>query len=178
MKESKSNMFLVRAATEQDNPGIRYVQVNTWKHAYRGMIPDRILDQMTVDNPPRRSKAPDPRIAKSRSAVVAVDKSDRVVGFAVGGAARSNDWNHEGELWAIYVLPDEQGKGLGRRLFNELKQKLASEYRNLIIWVLEENHSSHKFYENMGGNRLELTKTFSWEEEPIATEIAYGWDNL
>lgn len=168
--------FSIRPATEQDNAGIRYVQVNTWKHAYRGMIPDRILDQMNIDKPLRRAKTPNPKIDNSRRAFVATDKSDQVIGFAVGGMARSEEWNYQGELWAIYVLPSEQGKGIGNQLFEALKQQLADEYKNLIIWVLEANHASHKFYERMGGKKLDLKKTFVWEGEPVAKEIAYGWD--
>ncbi len=178
MKKINSKHFIIREATERDNPGIRNVQVHTWKHAYRNIIPDRILDKMTADNPPNRSKAPDSSVANSRRAVVAVDKSNQVLGFAVGGVARSTEWNYEGELWAIYVLPGEQGKGIGSRIFDELKRKLANEYKNFIIWVLEANTSGHKFYERMGGKRLDLKKTFKWDDEPIATEIAYGWDCL
>lgn len=176
MEEFDPSKFIVRSATERDDSGIRNVQVTTWKQAYRNMIPDRILDSMTVDSPPRRAKAPDPKIASSRRAVVAVDRSDRVIGFAVGGVARSEEWKYQGEIWAIYVLPTEQGHGVGNQLFSELKKQLAGEYKNLIIWVLEANHFSHKFYERMGGKKLDLRKTFQWEDQPIATEIAYGWE--
>ena len=175
---SKPSKFLVRPSLESDEQGIRKVQVTTWKHAYRGMIPDRILDEMTVTSPPRRPQPPDTPLLSSRRIFVAVENDSSVLGFAVGGMARDIEWNYESELWAIYVLPSEQGRGIGHQLFQTLATDLARDYKSMIIWVLEANHPSHKFYERMGGTRLELTKTFKWKDEPIATEVAYGWKEI
>jgi GNAT superfamily N-acetyltransferase len=174
---TNTRQIQIRPSVDGDNAGIRKVQVTTWKSAYRGMIPDRILDQMSIDNPPRRSKTPDTLITNSRRAFVALDDAKEILGFAVGGLPRSTDWNYESELWAIYVLPSEQGRGIGKKLFNALASELSKDYKNLIIWVLEANLSSHKFYESMGGKRLPLQKPFKWEDESIATEVAYGWDS-
>lgn len=166
----------IRPSISEDEIGIRNVQVITWKSTYRGIIPDDILDQMTVDNFSRRPKIVDPMLMKSRRSFVAVNQSKQIVGFAVGGAARSPDWHYESELWAIYVLPSEQGKGIGKKLFSAFWSAIEGDYQNLIIWALEKNNASHQFYENRKGQRLQLKKFFKWENEAIATEVSYGWD--
>lgn len=175
---TESLVYRVRPSVVADDPGIRKVQVETWKSTYRGMMPDHVLDQLTVENPPKQSKAPDPVLIESRRAFVAETENGEIVGFAVGGLPRTKDGDYESELWAIYVLPALQGKGIGTKLFRALTAELACRYKNMVIWVLEENHSSHRFYERLGGKRLPLKKPFMWENEPVATEIAYAWDAI
>ncbi|MEK6706627.1 MAG: GNAT family N-acetyltransferase [Bdellovibrionota bacterium] len=170
--------FRIRPSIPDDNTGIRKVQVETWKNTYRGMIPDYVLDQMTVENPPRRTKSPNTALTESRRSFVAIDAQNEIIGFAVGGVPRSSEGNYESELWAIYVLKEHQGKRIGKSLFKALTQELARSYKNMILWVLEANHSSHQFYESVGGKRLSLRKPFNWEDVPVAMEIAYAWDAI
>lgn len=176
--EQLNQIYSIRPALPGDDPGIRRVQVDTWKSTYRGMMPDHVLDQLTADNPPKRTKTPEPALIESRRAFVAENERGEIVGFAAGGIPRSKDANYESELWAIYVHKSLQGHGIGTKLFLALTEELARNYNDLIIWVLEDNHASHRFYEKLGGKRLPLKKPFKWDDIPVATEIAYAWDSL
>jgi GNAT superfamily N-acetyltransferase len=140
------------------------------------MMPDEILDQMTVENPPKRSKQPDPKLVESKRAFVATDKNGEIIGFSAGGISRTNDHDFPSELWAIYVLQSYQGQGIGKALFEAVHRELSVSYKKMIIWVLEKNHSAHRFYENLGGTKLDLKKPFQWDGKSVATEIAFGWD--
>src|SRR3546814_2185047 len=52
---------------------------------------------------------------------------------------------------SLYVQPDHQGQGIGRRLLNGLFQALRKQrYDSATIWVLDANPSRY-FYEAMGG---------------------------
>jgi GNAT superfamily N-acetyltransferase len=168
--------FTIRPSTPEDDIGIRKVQVATWKSTYRGMMPDEILDQMTVENPPRRSKQPDPKLVESKRAFVATDANGEIIGFSAGGIARTGDHDFPSELWAIYVLQSYQGHGIGKALFEAVRSELGASYKKMIIWVLEENHSAHRFYEALGGKKLPFKKTFQWEGKPVGQEIAFGWE--
>ena len=56
-----------------------------------------------------------------------------------------------GELWAIYVAPDDWGRGAGRALWERGRSSLqASGFLDVTVWVLEDNRRALRFYEAAG----------------------------
>jgi ribosomal protein S18 acetylase RimI-like enzyme len=77
---------------------------------------------------------------------------DEIVGFASLGP-RDFDGEEErvGELYAIYVLPDIQGRGAGRALMAEAVSRLRYDgFREAVLWVFEDNPRTRRFYERGG----------------------------
>ena len=79
-------------------------------------------------------------------------------------------------MYAIYVLKEAQGKGIGRALVGTLAASLlANGYTDMIVWVLEQNPAV-SFYEKLGARRL------SGKEIEIGgallSELALGWSDL
>jgi hypothetical protein len=89
----------VRPATVDDVAAIASVHVRSWQEAYRGQMPDEILDELDPgDNASRRlSRMNDP--ANPSNTVVAVDDSTgAVIGFTeFGPSLRDDDWQHTTE---------------------------------------------------------------------------------
>ena len=54
-----------------------------------------------------------------------------------------------GEVFAIYILKEAQGLGIGRKLMDAAFEKL-SEYDTIVIWVLKGNDHAFGFYEHYG----------------------------
>ena len=168
-------MAKVRPATIVDAPAIARVHVDSWRTTYKGIVPQHILDELKYEEREqlwRRALSPG-----SRSFVyVAEDESGQVVGFASGGPAREDAPNHAGELYAIYLLQEHQGKGIGRRLFEAVVQELVNRGLNsMAIWVLADNPACG-FYEAMGGR-----KVYERQEEVrgvVLDEVGYGWDDI
>jgi len=82
-----------------------------------------------------------------------------VVGFVCVGDA--HDADAEGEVWAIYVLPEHWGTGIGRKLLKTGEAKLRElGFENPVLWVFEDNPRTRRFYEAAGwkldGNRREV----------------------
>ena len=51
----------------------------------------------------------------------------------------------------IYVLPDYMGKGYGRRLMDAVMSELKKQgYKEVFLWVLEDNSRARRFYESLG----------------------------
>jgi GNAT superfamily N-acetyltransferase len=101
------------------------------------------------------------------------EQDGQIVGFVSGGPERSGDSLYSGEVYAIYILPAHQRKGIGRLLIREAVQALLAQgFSNMLIWVLSDN-PSRTFYEALGGEFV--------REQPIQigaqtlTEAAYGW---
>jgi len=141
----------LRDATPDDADAIAAVHVASWQVAYRGLIPDEVLDGLSVPHRARiwadRLAAPPPR---SRTLVVA----DRVVvlGFASSGPALAvDDDPTAGELYAIYLDPRAWGRGHGARLHAGVLDHLrGAGFTHAYLWVLDANERALHFYRRQG----------------------------
>ena len=138
----------VRDATPDDALGIATVQNRTWQHAYAHAFPAAALASLddevraewwrgVFEHPPARSQR------------LVVDGEGGIVGFAASGPAFAEP--PLGELYSIYVLPEAWGRGVGQALMAETLNRLRSEgFAEAILWVLEDNPRTRRFYEAAG----------------------------
>jgi ribosomal protein S18 acetylase RimI-like enzyme len=140
---------VIRRATAEDAPGIARVQVETWRTAYAGLIDAAFLDALSV---PAGASRWESHIADPAAAVyVALDGAE-VAGFASTGPARDADAPAAGEVYAIYVHPSAQRRGLGGALLGTALGDLAAGGRaEALLWVLTGNAPARAFYAARGG---------------------------
>jgi GNAT superfamily N-acetyltransferase len=161
----------IRPATREDARPIAEVHVASWRHAYRGLLPDDSLEKLSVDEREAQRLAwfADPR--PSSGVLVAEDDAGRVVGFATFGPSRDNDAPEgTGEVPAIYVEPEQIGTGIGRQLLEETASALREAgFARATLWVLEENESARRFYERVGWtwDGAVSTHDFDCANEPV-----------
>lgn len=138
----------IRAATVEDAPGIAAAHVASWRAAYRGLLPQALLDGLSVE---RRTAQWQRDIANGMSVHVAVDPGGDVGGFVATGRSRDDDAAETvGELIAIYLRPRLIGLGLGGRLHAAGVSDLATRFEQATLWVLDGNARSCAFYERQG----------------------------
>lgn len=142
----------IRAATPDDAHGITVVHVRGWQRAYRGLFSDELLDGLDIEEatPRRRSWLESPRDPSNASWVIEDD--DSISGFAMTGPTRDADLDATShELYAIYVLPERIGSGLGRALMDHVVADLGARgFVEIVLWVLCDNTGSVRFYERAG----------------------------
>ncbi|HEX9988219.1 MAG TPA: GNAT family N-acetyltransferase [Chloroflexia bacterium] len=166
--------MIIREAILTDAPGIARVHVDTWRSTYRGIVPDEFLANLSYEARERMWTTAITHASDSNFPYVAEDEQGQIVGFVSGGTSQSGDPNYAGELYAIYVLKEAQGKGVGRGLFGAVVDRLArSGIHTMIVWVFRDNEPSRRFYEAMGGELL-YEKEFELGGARL-TEVAYGW---
>jgi GNAT superfamily N-acetyltransferase len=163
----------VRDARASDARGIAHVHVASWRAAYAGQLPDRYLRKLSVDERARSWRS---RIAAMRhdECVLVAVRGDRVVGFASGGPTRDreDDRRRVGEIYAVYLHPEEWGRGGGRALLNRATAALAAAgFTDAALWVLETNSSARGFYEHEGWRHDGATKQERFGER--VTEVRY-----
>lgn len=74
-----------------------------------------------------------------------------MVGFASVGPCRDPDRPGAGELYAIYLLPEAWGCGVGRELIIAGLDVLAGfKFAEATLWVLDTNARARRFYETAG----------------------------
>jgi len=169
-------MLVIRPAEVQDADGIAHVHVTAWQETYRGLMPDSVLDTLSIQRRAEQWKNSLADPTDLYHATIVAEVSERIIGFINYGREREGDVDYRGEIFALYVLKDFHGRGLGRRLMQEavtglLAQKLAS----MLVWVLAENPTRH-FYEHLGGVYLrEKSIQIGGSSLP---EVAYGWRDI
>jgi GNAT superfamily N-acetyltransferase len=154
----------VRTATIADAEAITDAHVAAWQSAYRGIMPDRYLDDLAKD---RASRTASHRIHIAlpddpRSFHLVSEYDGDVVGWLSGGPSRDDGGGAAatGEVWAIYIHPDYWRSGVGSALMTVALQRLADDgYSEAVLWVFEANTRARGFYER-----------FAWRPDG-ATEI-------
>jgi len=140
----------VRDATADDARAIAEVHVASWRWAYRGQVPDEILDSLSVDEREAQWRR---WLEDGRArAAVAVDASATIVGFVETGPAGDDDADDgTGEVYALYLLEHVTGSGIGRELLRLGEDRLRADgFHRSTLWVLESNARAHRFYERNG----------------------------
>lgn len=138
----------IRRAREADLGGLSKVFDASWREAYRGIIPGVALERLIST----RDRAWWRGALRRGRPIAVVETGELVVGYAAYGRTRSRSLGTEAEIDELYLLPEYQGVGLGRRLFRAVRNDLADHgLPRLGVWSLEDNARASAFYEGLGG---------------------------
>jgi len=171
---SRGPLLKVRRAEIDDAAAIAKVHVATWRSTYGGMLPDDFLASLAEAGYEERWQ----RVLADESSRVYVAADGReVVGFASGGRERAGEDGYGGELYAIYVLQDAQGRGHGRSLVQAVTAGLRElDLSDMIVWVLRDNTGARNFYERLGGVYVRAQPITIGSA--LLEEVSYGWRSL
>ena len=167
-------VFAVRDATPADAEAILRVRNTTWQVAYAHVFPREQLAAMSED--PRaanwaswwRGVIEDPA---SRAHTFVAEEAGEIVAFAHLGAEREDP--SIGELYAIYVLPEAWGRSIGQALMDETLNRLRGEgFGEAVLWVLEDNPRTRRFYELAGWREDGGVKEEEWLST-LVSEVRY-----
>jgi ribosomal protein S18 acetylase RimI-like enzyme len=156
----------VRPARSEDASAVAAVHVRTWQAAYEHVFGAERL--AAIDHTRRRTLAE--RAIASGGVAVAQDDDGTIVGFVSVGP--SSDVDGEGELFAIYVLPEAWGSGAGKGLMDAGKELLRASYDDATLYVLEDNPRARRFYEREGWALDGVTKADEFLGMPVP-EVRY-----
>ena len=160
-----------RTARAGDAPGVARAHDSAWREAYRGIIPGGELERMIARRGPRWWE----RAIAGGSPLLVFDFGGEIGGYCSFGRNRVPALPYEGEVFELYLAPEYQGIGFGRRLFAAARRELAAHgLRSTVVWALADNPRATGFYESLGGLRLRRAgETFGPER---LERIAYGFD--
>src|SRR5579862_444233 len=141
----------IRVARPGDAHRIARLDVETWRAAYAGILATPFLVGLSA----RRREVGWAAVIERepRDVQVAVDRSGEILGFGSCGRCRDGA-GIAGEVFTLYVAPDWQNQGIGRRLLIALFERLvALGCGSAIIWVLRDNPGRF-FYQRLGGREV------------------------
>src|SRR5579872_3641779 len=141
-------LVTIRTARSGDETKIAEVHDAAWRDAYRGIIPGRELERMIARRGPVWWRN---AIARG-SRLLVLDFNDRIAGYASYGRNRVPAMAYGGEIFELYIAPEFQGLGFGRRLFSAARKDLAEHaYPSFLVWALADNEGAMAFYKRLGG---------------------------
>lgn len=160
----------IRHASPGDAEDIAIVHDLSWRDAYRGVIPGVELERMISRRGPNWWRA---AILRG-TGLLALEFDSRLVGYATYGRNRVPSMPYSGEIFELYLLPEHQGLGLGRRVFNEARRELAEYgYLSTIVWALADNDKALAFYGRLGGQTVRRAEERFGAD--VLTRVAFGF---
>lgn len=138
----------IRKATLEDVEDISNIYALSWKSAYKGIVPQKYLDELKCDFWVSSFQN---WINNSIFTTQLIFENDMPIGCIAYGNARDDKFANWGEIVSIYLLPDYFRKGYGQKLLKTaLIDMKTNGYKNCYLWVLKENSSARYFYESNG----------------------------
>lgn len=160
----------IRRARVDDAAGIAAVHDTAWRNAYRGILPGLDLERMVE----RRGPTWWAKAIRRHVVVLVLEVDGRIVGYATVGPSRMRTLPYKGEIYEIYLLPEYQGVGLGRRLFLSARRVLADlKFNGLAVRALRANDSALGFYRRLGGHTV--VETGERIGDTVLPVIVFGW---
>ncbi|WP_319774321.1 N-acetyltransferase [Breoghania sp.] len=138
----------VRPAIAEDIELLADIHDAAWRNAYRGILPGVELERLLG----RRGVSWWDAAIRYKMRILVIDVCGATAGYATFGHTRLKHLPFPGEIYELYMDPDHQGLGFGRKLFSATRAALrAAGMPGFAVRVLKENEQAQAFYEAMGG---------------------------
>lgn len=143
-----TQVISIRRARHDDAGMLSDVFEEAWREAYQGIIPGVALERILARRGRRWWSA---AIGRGRPLVV-LEMGEAVAGYVSYGRCRDRSLKAEGEIDELYLAPEYQGLGLGKRLFKAVRNDFADRgMPRTAVWSLADNDRARSFYDALGG---------------------------
>src|SRR3990172_12451120 len=133
----------IRHPRPKDAPALAAAYEEAWRGAYQGIIPHLSLERMLA----RRGLGWWESALRKRRPLLVLDFDGEAAGYVTYGRSRLGRAPFQGEIFELYLRPIYQGFGLGEKLFDGARMRLAElRLRGLLVWALADNDSPFRFY--------------------------------
>ena len=146
------NVF-IRKAIPGDEQVLAYIQTESWKAAFSGILSPEELERCTNL---QKAEQMYHSVLRREGCNIAIELvNDQAHCIAAWGTNRCDLGDTVGELICIHSLQNNWAKGYGSAMMEYvLAQLQQAQYESGILWVFEDNTRARKFYEKHG---FELT---------------------
>ena len=173
----RGRSMVLTVASPLDAPAIASLHAESWRNAYRGMLPDQYLDEQVVEDRRefwcRRFSA---AVPERRLIMKAADEAT-LLGFVCVLLDEEPAWG--ARLDNLHVMPAYKGRGVGYALFRASREWVArmTPTGRMHLWCVERNYVARRFYDRQDGRVVER------DVRPVAQalsvpELRYVWGPL
>ena len=146
-----TTLIEIRRAKAADALDVAATHDEAWRTAYQGIIPGNELDKLI------NRRGPDwwDSAIRKGSRITILQFGEQIAGYANYGRNRARSLFYDGEVYELYLRPEFQGLGFGRRLFSAARKDLTqSGLKSLVVWALSDNEPAVEFYRALGGRAV------------------------
>lgn len=167
-----TTLIEIRRAKPSDASEVALAHDEAWRAAYQGIIPGTELEKLI------NRRGPDwwHSAIRKGSRIALMQFGDTIAGYANYGRNRARSLYYDGEVYELYLKPEFQGLGFGRRLFTAARRDLAqSGLKSLVIWALSDNDPAVEFYRALGGRAVaRSSERFGTK---VLDKVAFAWQS-
>ena len=142
--------MFIRLAAPADASAIARIHVETWQAAYRGLVPQALLDGLNVAHRRERWHG---ILTKKESTTFVASLPSGIIGFGSLMPSRDQDAARQSvaEIAALYVSPAHWRQGAGQALCAALLTLARRDgFAAVTLWVLKANTPARDFYVRVG----------------------------
>ncbi|HEX9980297.1 MAG TPA: GNAT family N-acetyltransferase [Flavobacterium sp.] len=135
----------ISEASAQDFPLIRELAYNIWPHTYGAILSaEQIIYMLELFYSAEALKIN----SESGQKFILIDEGDKICGFA----AYEHHWRHQPvtRIHKIYVLPETQGKGFGKKLLDDIEKHAIDQNAEKLSLNVNRFNRALGFYEKCG----------------------------
>ena len=168
-------LYSICPGAVEDAREIAALHAESWRTAYRGLLPDSFLDGPVIVERLRYWMARMPAPDAPRRRLFKAVSDGAIVGFACVALDAEPQWG--ALLDNLHVRPDAKGQGIGTRLFAEARAwaGVAAPGVPMHLTVIEKNVNARRFYDRLGGRIVERTTVEVVPGTPLAI-LRYLWE--
>lgn len=167
------NNIKIREIEEKDIPEVAEIRVNAWKKAYKGIIEESFLKDLSVKEDIERRK----QDYKNTGFIVA-ELDGEIVGFCRyidNNSFSPNIEDIDCEIIALYVKIDLLNQGIGSKMFEYVKTEFNKKNKTkMILWCLKDNENAKKFYKKSGGQIIKEDKFKIGDKEYVEFAFCFN----
>ena len=142
-------MERIRKVTYGDEKALAYVQTESWKAAFKGLIPDEVLVRSTDLNKATAMYQRLLELGKGNGYILEIDGKPHCIAW--WDAARDEDMQGAAELICIHSLKENWGKGYGHLMMERILADVRKAgYPTIMLWVFDSNARAIRFYKAHG----------------------------
>jgi GNAT superfamily N-acetyltransferase len=159
----------VREAVIDDADALATAHIDSWRGAYRGLVPDEYLDAEAFATTRRDQWRAWTWQSDIGSRLFVATIHERVAGFGHAGPEVSGSVPARGEIYGFYLHPSAWGSGAAGALMSRCEEFLRDEgFATAILWAPRDHPRARAFYEKAGWHATGNESTFSPPDPPDA----------
>jgi GNAT superfamily N-acetyltransferase len=170
--------LIFRRATEADAEAIASLHTESWRDAYRKILPDSYLDGPIADERANLWRFRFSSLGRDRFCVFLTETAAaELIGFACVLLDEDPQWG--ACLDNLHVLSGWKGRGVGRLLLGRAARWVMATQPGwpIHLWVFEANAGARRFYDALGGEVVEIHPKEVLKGIEIPS-VLYVWHDL
>ena len=145
------------------------MMADSCRSVYRGIMNDEYLDSISDDQYVKFLETG--LNEKAIDCFLAVENL-KIIGVSITRKSKIDYYPDDAELYAIYLLPNYIGKGLGRKLYLQSELLIKQQgYNDMSLVVLAQNNIAIEFYKRNGYVKTEFSTMVNLKGQELSCDI-------